>query len=116
MGIWHRDDGHQDGDNKEKQGTCTALKEEQHDAESVNTLKTTPRGDASDVEEATLFEEPTLTRGTLRYSESLEDSDTEDFSQSETLDLFEEALKQADRSQLTQRTREKEISADFWRS
>ena len=34
LGIWHPDDGHQDDDNKEEQGTSTAIKEEWHDAES----------------------------------------------------------------------------------
>ena len=37
LGIWHPDDGHQDDGNKEEQGTSTAIKEERHDAESVNT-------------------------------------------------------------------------------
>ena len=56
----------------------------------MNTQETTLRQDASDVEEAALDEESTATRGSLRYSESLEDSETEDFSQ--TVGLFEEAL------------------------
>ena len=66
LGIWHPDDGHQDDDNKEQQGTSTAIKEEWHDAESVNTQKTTLRRDASDVEEAALDEKSTATRGSLR--------------------------------------------------
>ena len=37
LGIWHSDDGHQDDGNKEEHGTSTAIKEEWHDAESVNT-------------------------------------------------------------------------------
>ena len=58
------------------------------------------RRDASDVEEAALDEESTATRENLRNSESLEDSDTEDFSQSVTVGfLFEEALEQADRAE-----------------
>ena len=81
LGIWHPDDGHQDDGNKEKQGTSTAIKEESHDAESVSTQETTLRRDASDVEEAALDEESTATRGSPRDSESLEDSETESFSQ-----------------------------------
>ena len=80
LGIWHPDHGHQDDGNKEEQGTSTAIKEEWHDAESVNTQETTLRRDASDVEEAALDEESTATRGSLKDSESLEDSETEDFS------------------------------------
>ena len=34
--IWHPDDGHRDDDNKEEQGTSTAMKVKWHDAESVN--------------------------------------------------------------------------------
>ena len=64
LGIWHPDDGHQDDGNKEQQGTSTAIKE-WHDAESVNTQETTPRRDASDVEETPLDEESTATRGSL---------------------------------------------------
>ena len=37
LGIWQPDDGHQNDVNKEEQDTYTALKEEWHDAESVNT-------------------------------------------------------------------------------
>ena len=80
LGIWQPDDGHQDDGNKEEPDTSTAMKEEWHDAESVNTQETTLRRDASDVEEAALDEEYTATRGSLRYSESPEDSETEDFS------------------------------------
>ena len=54
------------------------------------------RRDTLDVEEAILDEESTATRGSLRDSEFLEDSDIEDFSQSETVGFFEEALEQAD--------------------
>ena len=97
MGIWHPDDGHQDDGNKEDQGTSTAIKEDWHYAESVNTQETTLRRDASDVEEAALDEESTATRGSLRDSESLEDSEMEDFSQ--TVGLLEEALEQADRAE-----------------
>ena len=67
LGIWHPDDGHQDDGNKEEQGTSTAIKEEWHDAESVNTQETTLRRDASDFEEAAVDEEST--RGSLRESE-----------------------------------------------
>ena len=72
------------------------IKEEWHDAESVNTQETRLRRDASDVDEAALDEESTATRGILRDNESLEDSETEDFSQ--TVGFFEEALEQADRA------------------
>ena len=37
LGIWHPHDGHQNNGNKEEQGTSTAIKEEWHYAESVNT-------------------------------------------------------------------------------
>ena len=37
LGIWHPNDGHQDGGNKKEQGTFTTKKGEWHDAESVNT-------------------------------------------------------------------------------
>ena len=99
LGIWHSDDGHQDDGNKEEQGTSTAIKEEWHDAESVNTQENTMRRDASDVEETALDEESTSTRGSLRNSESLEDSETKDFQQSETVGFFEEALEQGDRAE-----------------
>ena len=95
--IWHPDDDHQDDGNKEEQRTSTAIKEEWHYAESVNTQETTLRRDASDVEEAALDEEPAVTRRSLRDSESLEDSETKDFSQ--TVGFFEEALEQADRAE-----------------
>ena len=53
----------------------------------MNTHETTLRRDASDVEEPALDEETTATRGSLRDSESLEDSDIEDFSQSQLASL-----------------------------
>ena len=81
LGIWHPDDGNQDDGNKEEQGSTIAIKEQWHDSENVNTQETTLRRDASDVEEAALDEESTATRGTLRDSESLKDSETENFSQ-----------------------------------
>ena len=59
LGIWHPDDGHHDDGNKKEPGTTTAIKEEWHDAESVNFQETTLRRDASDVEEAALDEEST---------------------------------------------------------
>ena len=102
LGIWHPDDGHQDDGNKEEQGTSTAKMEEWHDAKRVNTQETTLRRDASDVAEAALDEESTATRGSPRDSESLEDSETEDFSQ--TVGFFEEALEQADRAVLRRGT------------
>ena len=98
LGIWHPDDGHQDDGNKEDQGTSTAIKEELQDA-SVNTQETTRKRVDSDVEESALDEESTATRGNLRDSELLEDSDTEDFSQSETVGFSVGALVQADRAE-----------------
>ena len=41
--IWHPDDGRQDDGNKEERGKYTAIKEEWHDAESVNSQETTLR-------------------------------------------------------------------------
>ena len=113
LGIWHPDDGHQDDGNREKQGTSTAIKEEWHDAKSVNTQVTTLRQDAPDVEEAVLDEESTATRGSLRDSESMEDSETEDFSQSDTVGLFEEPLKQADRAEPRRRARARNVPQPF---
>ena len=111
LGIWHPDDGHQDNGNKEEQGTSTAITAEWHDAESVNTQKTTLRRDASDVEEAALDEESTATRGSLRDSESLEDSETVDFSQ--TVGFNEEALEQADRAEPRRGTRARNVQQFF---
>ena len=41
LGICYPDDGLQNDGNKEEQGTSTPIKEERHDAESVNTQETT---------------------------------------------------------------------------
>ena len=111
LGIWYPDVGHQDDGNKEEQGTSTAIKEEWLDAESVNTQEMTLRRDASDVEEAALDEESTATRGSLRHSESLEDSETEDFSQ--TVGFIEEALEQADKAEPKRGTRARNIPHFF---
>ena len=111
LGFWHPDVGHQDNGNKEEQGTSTAIKEEGHDAESVNTQETTLRRGAPDVEEAALDEESTATRGSLRDSESLEDSETQDFSQ--TVGFFEEALEQADRAEPRRGTRARNVPKFF---
>ena len=97
LGIWHPDDCHQGNGNKEEQGTSTEIKEEWHDAERVNTQETTLIRDASDVE-AVLDEESTATGGSLRGSELLEDSDREDFSQSETVGFFEGAVEPTETS------------------
>ena len=43
LGIWHTDDVQQDDGNKKKQDASTAIKEEWHDAESVNPQETTLR-------------------------------------------------------------------------
>ena len=69
------------------------------------------RRDASDVEEAALDEESTATIGGLRDSESLEDSETEDFTQ--TVAFFEEALEQVDRAEPRQGTRARNVSQFF---
>ena len=116
LGIWHPDDGHPDDGNKEEQGTSTAIKEEWRDAESVNTQETTLRRDASDFEEAALVEESTATRGSVRYSESLEYNETEDLSQSETVGFFEEALEQAHRAEPRWGTWARNVPQIFWRS
>ena len=113
LGIWHSDNGQQDDGNKEEQGTSTAIKEDWHDAESVNTQETTLRLDASDVEEAALDEESIATRWSLRDSKSLEDSETEDFSQSETVGLFEQAMEQADRAEPRRGTRARNVPQFF---
>ena len=109
--IRHPDDGHQDDDNKEEQGTSTAIKEEWHYADSVNTQDTTLRREVSDVEEAALVEESTATRGSLRDSDSMEDSETEDFLQ--TVGFFEEALEQADRAEPRRGTRARNVPQFF---
>ena len=111
LGIWHPDDGHQDDGNKEEQGTSTAIKEEWHNAESVNTQETTLRRNASDAEEAALDEDSTATRGSLRDSKSLEDSETEDFSQ--TAGFFEESLEQADMAEPRRGTRARNVPQFF---
>ena len=111
LGIWHPDDGHQDDGNKEEQGTSTAIKEEWDDPENVNTQEMTLRRDASDVEEVALDEESTSTRGSLRDSESMKDTETEDFSQ--TVGFFEEALEQADSAEPRQGTRARNVPQFF---
>ena len=113
LGICHPDDGHQVDGNKEEQGTSTAIKEEWHDAESVNTQESTLRRDASDVEEAALDEESTARRVSLRDLESLENSELENFSQSETIGFFEEALEQADRAEPRRRTQARNVPQFF---
>ena len=57
------------------------------------------------VGETALDEGSTATRGSHRDSESLEDSDTEDFSQLETVGFNEDALERADRAEPRQGTR-----------
>ena len=109
--IWHPDNGHQDDGNKEEQGTSTEKQEEWHYAESVNTQETTLRRDASDVEEAALDEDSTATRGSLRDSVPLEDSETEDFSQ--TVGFFEEALEQVDRAESRRSTPARKVPQFF---
>ena len=77
----------------------------------MNTQEKTLRRDASFVEKAALDEESTATRGSLRDSESLEASETEDFSQ--TVGLFGEALEQADRAEPRRRTRSRSVPQFF---
>ena len=113
LGIWHPDDGHQDDDNRERQDTSTAIKEEWHDAGSVNTQETTLRPEASDVGETALDEGSTATRGSYRDSESLEDSDTEDFSQLNTVGFNEDALEHADRAEPRRGTRARNVPQFF---
>ena len=113
LGIWHPDDGHQDDDNRERQDTSTDIKEEWHDAGSVNTQETTLRQEASDVGETALDEGSTATRGSHRDSESLEDSDTEDFSQLETVGFNEDALEHEDRAEPRRGTRARNVPQFF---
>ena len=77
----------------------------------MNTQERTLRQDDSDVEEAALDEESTAIRGSLRDSESLEDSKMEDFSQ--TVGFFEEALEQADRAEPRRGTRARNVPQFF---
>ena len=111
LGIRHPDDGHQD-DNRERQGTSTAIKREWHDAAGVNTQETTLRQEASDVEEAALDEGSTATRGSQKDSVSPEDSDT-DISQSETVGFNEDALEHADRAEPRRGTRARNVPQIF---
>ena len=111
LGIWHPDNGNQNDGNREEQGTSTAIKEEWHDAESVETQETTLRRDASGVEKAALDEDSIATRRSLRDSESLEDSETEDFSQ--TVGFLEEAVEQADRAEPRRGTRARNVPQFF---
>ena len=113
LGIWHPDDDHQDDDNRERQDTSIAIKEEWHDAGSVNTQETTLRQKASDVGETALDEGSTATRGSHKDSESLEDSETEDFLQLETVGFNEDALQHADRAEPRRGTRARNVPQFF---
>ena len=99
------DDRQQDDGNKEKKNTSAAIRDEWHDAESVNTRATTLTRDAPGVEESALDEESTATRRSLKDSDPLEDSATENSSYSERVCSFEEALERADRAEPTLGTR-----------
>ena len=117
LGIWHPDDGHQDDDNRERQDTSTAMKEEWHDAGNVNTQETALRQEASDVGETALDEGSSATRGSHRDSESLEDSDTEDFSQLETVGFNEDSLEHAERAECRRGARARNVprfSGEIW--
>ena len=113
LGICHPDDGHQDDDNREQQDASTAIKKEWHDAGSVNTQETTLRQEASDVGETALDEGSTATKGSHRDSESLEDSDTEAFSQLDTVGFNEDALEHADRAEPRRGTRARNVPQFF---
>ena len=113
LGIWHPDDGHQEDDNRERQDKSTAIKEEWHDAGSVNTQETTLREESSDVGETALDEGSTATRGSHGDSEPLEDSDTEDFSQLETVGFNEDALEHADRAEPRRGTHARNVPQFF---
>ena len=76
----------------------------------MNTQEATLR---RDVEEASLDEESTETRGSLRDSESLENIEPEDFSQSETVGFSEAAQEQADSAEPRQRTRARNVPQFF---
>ena len=92
-----------------KQDTSTAILVEWLDAENQNTQETTLIRDASDTEKAALDEVFSSTRGIIIDSESLEDSDTEDFSESETVGFAEEALEQADSAEHWRGTQAKNV-------
>ena len=77
----------------------------------MNTQETTLRRDASNVEKAALDEESTATRWCLTDSESLEDSETEDFSQ--TVGFFEQTQEQADRPEPRRGTRASNVPQFF---
>ena len=79
----------------------------------MNTQETTLRQVASDVGETALDERSTATRGSHRDSESLEDSDTEDFSQLETVGFNEDALEHADRAEPRRGTRARNVPQFF---
>ena len=79
------------------------VKEEWHDAEKPQ--EATLRRESPDVEEAAIDEGSTTTIENFRYLESLEDSDTEDFSQSEKIGFYEEPLEQAERKETRRGTR-----------
>ena len=79
----------------------------------MNTQETTLRQEASDVGETALDEGSTATRGSHRDSESMEDSDTEDFSQLETAGLNEDALEHADRAEPRRGTRARNVPQFF---
>ena len=111
LGIWHPDDGHQEN-NRERQGTSTAIEEKWHDAGSVNTQETILRQEASNVEEAALDEGSTAKRGSQRDSESLKESDT-DFSQSERVGFNKDALENADRAEPRRGTRARNVLQSF---
>ena len=79
----------------------------------MNTRETRLRRDAFNIEEVALDEESTATRVSLRDSESLEDSDKQEFSQSELVGFFEKALEQADRTEPRRGTRAKNVPQFF---
>ena len=70
----------------------------------------TQRGEVSDAAKSALDVGSTATRGSSSVSESLEDSDTEEFSQSETVGIKEDTLDQADRAEPRRGTRARKDS------
>ena len=83
-----------------------------HEYSRCNTYATL-RQEASDVGEKALDEGSTATRWSHRDSESLEDSDTEDFSQLETVGFKEDALEHADRAEPRRGTRARNVPEFF---
>ena len=63
LDIWHPDDGYQDNGNEERHDTTIAIKKVRDDAESASAQERTRGQNISDVEEVTLSEEFSATKG-----------------------------------------------------